>query len=183
MKVKRTMLKYKQLSVAVLFITFLLFFNLSVASGEQDDVLMNGTGIFLTTGNSWTFSQGYVLTVKDANPENNEAWIQLSINGTLLKEDIMKEGSYINYVHGKEILNITLDTIYSNPTGELLTFKPVYQYLDPLLSVPGNVSVDNPAGSNNSSQAENDVHKSIPGFGILSAIFCLILVGMNKRGA
>ena len=166
-----------------LLLTLLLLCGLflSIASGIQDTVLMDGTGIFLTTGESWTFEQGYVLTVKSVNQGTNEAWLELSLNETIIREGIFCEKDMLVYSRGSEILNITVDTIYSSPTGELVTFMPVYQYLDPQLPAPE--SQENGQGGQSGEDGplapdeEGDVFP-IPGFGIVWALAGIMLSGL-----
>ena len=154
---------------------------LSAASGVQDTVLMDGTGIFLTTGESWTFEQGYALTVKSVNQGTNEAWLELSLNENIIREGIFREKDTLVYSRDSEILNITVDTIYSSPTGELVTFMPVYQYLDPQLPAPE--TQDNGLGGQSgedeprSPDEEGDIF-SIPGFGIVWSLAGIMLSGL-----
>jgi hypothetical protein len=153
---------------------------LPVASGVQDTVLMDGTGIFLTTGESWTFEQGYNLTVKSVNQGTNEAWLELSLNENILREGIFREKGTLVYSREAEILNITVDTIYSSPTGELVTFMPVYQYLDPQLPAPETREngQDGQSGEHGSqTPVEDDDIFSTPGFGIVWALAGIMLTG------
>jgi hypothetical protein len=99
-------------------------------STSNDTLLINGTGIFLTTGDSWDFYQDYSLNVRSVNQDRKQAWVKLLHDGELLQDDILSEGDIFVYSKSTEILNITVDTIYISPSGELITFKPVYQYLD-----------------------------------------------------
>ena len=141
----------------------------------QGEPLINGTGIFLGSGESWDFYQGYSITIKSVNLESRQAWIKLSLNDELIQENILSEGKSFNYSHKSEILNLTLDTIYSNPGGELVTFKPVYQYRDPNLPDPifkknnGTLTIESNESSSDSS------NRSIPGFEIMWAVFGLLL--------
>jgi len=153
---------------------------LPVASGAQNTVLMDGAGIFLTTGESWTFEQGYTLTVKSVNQGTNEAWLELSLNENILREGIFREKDTLVYSRETEILNITVDTIYSSPTGELVTFMPVYQYLDPQLPAPETQDngQDGQSGEHGpQTPVEDDDIFSAPGFGIVWALTAIVLAG------
>jgi len=153
---------------------------LPVASGSQDTVLMDGTGIFLTTGEPWTFEQGYTLTVKSVNQGTNEVWLELSLNENILREGIFREKDTLVYSREEEVLNITVDTVYSSPTGELVTFMPVYQYLDPQLSAPEaqDNGQDGQSGEHGSqTPVEEDDIFSTPGFGIVWALAGVMFAG------
>jgi len=148
-------------------------------SGAQvnTEVLVDGAGIFIESGGSWEFSQGYVFVVKNVN-EDGGAWVELMLNGFLLKDAILQEGDTFVYSHDSiEILNMTVDTVYYGPDAELITFKPVYQYLDP--SLPAPVPEDPEISSNESdvsSIPDDGPDKNIPGFGLLMVVSSLTLV-------
>jgi hypothetical protein len=174
---------HKRLSRHKLLITLILLCgSIPGASGSQENILMNGTGIYLTTGESWTFDQGYALTVKSVNPGTNEAWLELSLNGNVVKEGILREKDSLVYSRDREILNVTLDTIYSSPSGELVTFTPVYQYLDPQLPAPETNESGQEGQSENDHQISNGDEDvlSIPAFRIIWTIAGVMLAGLVK---
>jgi hypothetical protein len=174
---------HKRLSRSNLLVILVLLCSSFIpdASGTQEEVLMNGTGIYLTTGESWTFDQGYALTVKSVNQGTNEAWLELSLNRSVLMEGIFREKDTLVYSRGTEILNITLDTIYSSPSGELVTFTPVYQYLDPQLPAPET----HEGGQNGQQDEESQMQQgdegalSIPGFEVSWALTGIVLIGYH----
>lgn len=146
-------------------------------NAEQDIVLINGTGIFLTTGDSWDFYQDYSLNVKSVNQDGKQVWVQLFHGNEFLKDGILPEGGTFAYSKNNEILNITVDTIYISPGGELITFKPVYQYLDndypepeieEIEDAPGQDDDLNSSGNSPSAQAD--------GFTIFQAFACVSTV-------
>lgn len=163
--------------ITVLIVVFLFFF-LPVSVCAEDEMLLNGTGIFLTTGETWDFDQGYQLKVKSVNPANDRVWVVLSLNGVILHEGILGEGETLTYSHNREILNITLDTIYSSPTGELITFTPVYQYLDPELPEPEkhDNTEDRQPDDNPSDTLEDEIDQSLPGFRTLLTLATATIV-------
>ena len=121
----------------ILFIFSCTFFLTPAGAAEHGDILVNGTGTYLTTGERWTFYQGYVLVLKGVDQEGERAWLELLLDDDSVKDMILPEGEYFIYSHSsREIFNITVDTIYSGPGGELVTFKPVYQYSNPDLPEP-----------------------------------------------
>ncbi|WMW21037.1 S-layer protein domain-containing protein [Methanolobus mangrovi] len=142
-------------------------------------MLINGTGIFLTTGDSWDFYQGYTLTIKSVNIEQKQVWIKLLHEDELLKEAILSEDATFVYTKDHEILNITMDTIYASPGGELVTFKPVYQYQDSDFPEPVtsdddenvNQSIDNqtPGNSTNNQTSGFTIFQVIASISVLLA--------------
>ncbi len=167
----------RNIIITLVLLLFLLSF-IPTATCAEDELLLNGTGIFLTTGESWSFDQGYHLRVKSVNPANDRVWVELSLNGEILHEGILGEGESLVYSHNREILNITMDTIYTSPSGELVTFKPVYQYLDPALPEPEvhKDTEDNQSQDDMAGDQSVDNSRSIPGFGILIASIVLTTV-------
>lgn len=144
------------------------------------ETLINGTGIFVGTGKSWDFHQGYSITIKSVNQESKQAWIKLSLNDEMIQESILSEGETLNYSRGSKILELTLDTIYSNPGGELVTFKPVYQYIDPELPDPI-FEKDNASTDENSENSSDTPTGSIAGFEITGAVFAILIAIFYTR--
>ena len=182
-----------------IIIAFLLFFSIitlacaeSLFINEYNEpliirensgpLLINGTGIFLTTGDSWDFYQGYILTVKSVNIEQKQVWVKLLHEDELLKEEILPEDAIFVYTKDNEILNITVDTIYASPGGELVTFKPVYQYQDrdfpePIISDDAeevNESIDNQIPENSTTNQTN-------GFTLFHTITCISILLACRR--
>jgi len=141
---------------------------------NQDTVLINGTGIFLTTGASWDFYQNYSLSVISVNQDKKQVWLKLLHDGELLKDEIMSEGDIFVYSKSTEILNITVDTIYINPGGELITFKPVYQYMDKDYPEPEiEETTNNSAQEEDSNSTANPSSAQAGGFTIFQALACI----------
>ncbi|MBN2110580.1 MAG: hypothetical protein JW705_05780 [Methanosarcinaceae archaeon] len=164
--------------IAALVLVFFLPYLLPMAACDENELLLNGTGIFLTTGEIWTFDQGYQLKVKSVNPSDGRVWVELSLNGQILHEGILDEGETLAYSREKEILNVTLDTIYSSPAGELVTFKPVYQYLDPELAEPAS---DENTGYERTDNDTPDTEEGknaryIPGFRAFMTLAAIIIL-------
>ncbi|WP_394698025.1 S-layer protein domain-containing protein [uncultured Methanolobus sp.] len=182
-----------------IIIAFLLFFSIiTLACAESllineynqpliirehsEPLLINGTGIFLTTGDSWDFYQGYVLTIKSVNIEQKQVWIKLQHEDELLKEAILSEDATFVYAKDDEILNITVDTIYASPGGELVTFKPVYQYQDsdfpePIISDDD----DNIKQSTDNQIPENSTTNQTNGFTLFHTIACISILLVCRR--
>ncbi|WP_340820725.1 S-layer protein domain-containing protein [Methanolobus sp. WCC4] len=150
---------------------------------EEKTVLINGTGIFLTTGDSWDLYQGYILSIKSVNLENKQAWLELLLNDELLKEGFLSEGDTFVYSKGEdEIINITLDTIYISPEGELVTFKPAYQYQDRDLPEPViEEEEESNIQENSSTSTENDTIRQSSGFTILHTFAGMSILLLYRR--
>lgn len=172
----------------ITFLSLLACILIPVSALENDDVLVNGSGMYLTTGESWPFYQGYELVFKglSSNKGENKVWVELLLNGESMDDTIIHEGEYFVYTrNSKEIFNITVDTIYSGSEGGLITFKPVYQYLDPTLPEPDMMqdpeSVDTSNGSvNNSGSSNDDVTEDTSGFGAMLFFLCMSAAAIFK---
>lgn len=102
-----------------------------------EDVLVNDSSIYLVTGNSWHFYQGYNLSIKGVNQEADSVWLELSLGNKILKTQVLGEGNNFTYQkNNRTILNITVNTIYAGDGEELVTFAPVFQYVDVELPEP-----------------------------------------------
>jgi hypothetical protein len=159
----------------------IILFAQLVTANSVGETLIDGIGIFVTTGEKWDFYQGYSITVKSVNQETKQAWIILSQDGVVIQENILAEGQNLVYSQDHEILNLTLDTIYSNSGGGLVTFKPVYQFRDLNLPAPvfendNGTSVDNGDDKNNNSATQN-----IPGFESMLVFVALICATYSNQ--
>ena len=172
---------FGKIAVISAFIVFLACFLPSASALENDDVLVNGSGMYLTTGDSWSFYQGYEFVFKglSSSQGGDKVWIELLLNGESMDDTIIREGECFVYTrNSKEIFNITADTIYSGSDGGLVTFKPVWQYIDPTLPEPDMShdpgSVDNSNGSeNNSNSSTGDEIENTGGFGAALFFLCI----------
>ena len=160
-----------------LFFSFLVFFFFSVllcavlpvpAGADEEKlsiILIDGEEIYVRSGNYYTFLQDYQIYVKGADTEGSRVWIELRREELFLEDAIISEGSTFVYSNNStEILNLTVDTIYSGANGVLVRFYPVYQYLDPKLPMPqtsGTVPVNN---SNNNSSTPPVFENQAEGF-------------------
>ncbi|WP_196214024.1 S-layer protein domain-containing protein [Methanolobus vulcani] len=141
---------------------------------DEDTVLINGTGIFLTTGDSWDFYQDYSLNVISVNQDQKKVWVKLLHDDELLQDDILSEGEFFVYSKSSEILNITVDTIYISPGGELITFKPVYQYLDDDYPEPEiEETTDDPVQEEGQNSSITPSSTRADGFTIFQALACI----------
>jgi len=170
------------LSILLLFLIFFIcVFPVSAANDDVRIRLIDGKGIFIETKGEWQFSQGYLFVVKDVSDDGN-VWVELSLGGVALKDEILSEGSVFIYSHNsKEIFNITLDAIYYGPDGELITFIPVYQYLDPTLPAPVSEDPDSSPNVPNIPVENNSTAENVPGFSSVMAVLSMACFVIFKR--
>ncbi|WP_440954446.1 S-layer protein domain-containing protein [Methanosarcina sp. Mfa9] len=127
----------------------LLFFLIHVCSGVSSAaaavneegrlsiILIDGEDLYVRSGDSHTFYQGYELYVKGADADASRVWLELRREGVSLEDTIATEGTSLVYSRNSTVfLNITVDTIYAGTDGALVRFFPVYQYLDPKYPKP-----------------------------------------------
>ena len=179
---------FEKIVITFVFIVLLTYLSIPASASDDNDVLVNGSGLYLTTGDSWSFYQGYELVFKGLSSSQGEdkVWIELLLNGESVNDMIMREGEYLEYSrNSKKIFNITVDTIYSGSGSGLVTFKPVYQYLDPTLPKPdmthGHGIVDDLNGSvNNSNLSNDDVIENTSGFGVALLCMCMSAAAIFK---
>lgn len=125
----------------ILLIFISLLFLTSEGSGTSD-VLLNGTSIYLATGESYGIYQGYVISLKSVSSDGS-IWLQLIDNGKVVKSDIVRINSFFNYNKtNRTILSITVYNIYSGSSEQdLVALYPVYQYMDPDLPAPSQTGI------------------------------------------
>ncbi len=137
----------KRLSTLLFVLTLCMLIAMAVpvqASVIVEDVLVNDTSIYLVTGKTWNFYQGYNFSIKSVNQEADSVWLELSLGNKVLKSQILREGdTFIYEKNGRTILNITVNVIYAGDGEELVAFSPVFQYMDrdlPEPVIPGDES-------------------------------------------
>ncbi len=110
---------------------FAILFSFTPGVSSLNYTLVNGTGLYLATGEPKNIEQGYVLTLKSVNREG-AVWIQLSQNDTFIKSEILLAGDYFYYnKSNRTIISFKVDNVYSgSPEKNLVSLYPVYQYLD-----------------------------------------------------
>ena len=175
-----------KLLIPLLAVLLILFSGVaSVLSQPEDDnddipvILINGTKIYLRSDESYSFYQGYSLQIKGINLENDRLWLELSLNGKSVKDDVVHEGDHFIYSRDSTvILNITVDKIYSNPDGELVTFKPVYQYLDPQLETPKLNNTNDSSNNNNNSTSGNNTQINNINFNTAFTVIGMVVIGI-----
>ncbi len=154
--------------------------------------LVNGTSLYLSTGQSWTFYQGYSFNLMSVSNSGDKAWVQLKQNDTVVKsallstDEVFFYNSTTHYVlpnHSVETVQLSLRVsgIYTGEVADIVTFSHVYQYYDPALPEPTPTPTAYPDNSNNSNDSNVTPTTTvaggsgIPGFKILSTT---IIIGI-----
>jgi len=102
-----------------------------VVTAGDSEVILNGTSVYVKAGESFDFEQDYSLHVKYVNPESERVWVSLSLNDESVADSILgRDEVFIYSSNSSTVFNITMDRIYYGSSGELVTFEPVYQYVD-----------------------------------------------------
>jgi len=131
----------------------LIFIFTSHASGTSD-IILNGTSLYLSTGDSYGLFQGYIITLKSVSNDGS-AWIELTSSDIIVKSEIVQIKEYFTYNKtNRTILSLRVDNIYSGSNDKnLVSFFPVYQYIDPDMPTPELVEIipfETPEQENNS---------------------------------
>lgn len=134
------------------------FFFLAVSGSAGSDPILNGTQFYLSTGDSYSLYQGYILTLKSVSNDGS-VWLELKINETIVKSDIVHLNEFFLYNKtNRTILSIKVDNIYSGSKEQnLVSFYPLHQYVDPDLPYYGIIEMipsEIPARENNSAQPQ-----------------------------
>ena len=110
---------------------------LAFSGSAASDIILNGTGFFLTTGDSYGLSQGYIIKLKSVSNEGS-VWLELESDDKIVKSEITKlKGNFTYIKTNRTILSLKVDNIYSGSgDAKLVSFFPVYQYIDPDMPAP-----------------------------------------------
>ncbi|MCZ7396719.1 MAG: S-layer protein domain-containing protein [Candidatus Methanoperedens sp.] len=159
-----------------------LFLLIPVASAASDS-LLNGTSIYLATGDSYGLYQGYVLTLKSVSGDS--VWLQLTEDDNIVKSEIVAIKGYFTYNKtNRTILSIKVDNIYSGSSEQnLVSLFPVYQYTDPGKPLP-NITRAIPKDTQNSVNDSSSVRISTPRepvFWSVGIVFILILLYIMRK--
>ena len=93
---------------------------------------------------------GYVLTVKDIDLQGDEMWLELSTNGTVLKEDILMSDDLFEYRNddGLESVDCVVEAVFRGCDSNIVKLKNVTQYAGTGVRLIENESMTYPAGVN-----------------------------------
>lgn len=110
---------------------------LAFSGSAASDIIINGTGFYLTTGDSYGLSQGYMIKLKSVSNEGS-VWLELESDNKIVKSEITNlKGNFTYIKKNRTILSLKVDNIYSGSRdAKLVSFFPVYQYIDPDMPAP-----------------------------------------------
>ncbi|RLG27605.1 hypothetical protein DRO03_11810, partial [Methanosarcinales archaeon] len=93
---------------------------------------------------------GYVLTVKDIDLQGDEIWLELSTNGTVLKEDILTSDDLFEYRNDDDLgsVDCTVEAVFRGCDVDIVKLKNVTQYSGTGVRLIENESMIYPAGVN-----------------------------------
>lgn len=151
--------------------------------------LVNGTSLYLTTGQSWPFYQGYSLSLMSVSKSGDKAWVQLKLDDTVVKSAILSrdEMFYYNSTTHYDLSNYTIETtqvtfrvsgIYTGEAADIVTFSEVYQFYNPALPEPTPTPTAYPDNSNGPGMTPTTTvpgSSGIPGF---TVILTAVVLGM-----
>lgn len=161
-----------------------LFFSLVLLSGSgASDILLNGTSVYLATGDSYGLYQGYILSLKSVSEDS--VWLQLEEDDKIVKSEIVaKKGNFYYNKSNGTILSAKVDSIYSGSSEQnLVSLFPVYQYLDADKPVPNTTVMpgDTPQQDNDSSPMIRIQTPKETLIWALGIVFILILFYVLRR--
>ncbi len=150
---------------------------LAFSGSAASDIILNGTGFYLTTGDSYGLSQGYIIKLKSVNNEGS-VWLELESDNKIIKSEITNlKGNFTYIKTNRTIISLKVDNIYSGSRDvKLVSFFPVYQYVDPDMPAPRIIEITpvNIPYQNNSS--EPVLKQTISEQVIWAAVIILILI-------
>lgn len=156
----------------------------------QEETLFNGTGFYLSTGQTWTFYQDYAFALKNVDRNGEKAWVQLKLNNAVVKSGILSNNEVFYYntsTNGSNetvIFSLEVSGIYSGEDTDIVTFSPVYQYYQPGLADPTPIPTQLPDNSNDTSgtPAHTNAGGKIPGFHAITIaiIICIYSILLHR---
>lgn len=157
-----------------------LFF--ATSASAAGDIIINGTSFYLSTGDSYGLSQGYIISLKSVSNDGS-AWIELTSGDMFVKSEIVHIKEYFTYNKtNRTILSLRLDNIYSGSNDtNLVSFFPVYQYIDPDMPAPkiiNEIPIEAPGQENNGvlPQQKTVPETAIVVIGIFFVLFILYII-------
>ncbi len=114
----------------------LLFLSILPSTAARSNILINGTNMYLATGESSTLYQGYVLSLKSVSSDGS-IWLQLNDNDTILKSEIVYSyGSFVFNKSNKTLISLKIEKVYAGPSEQNLVSFFLYQFSDPEKAFP-----------------------------------------------
>ncbi|HEY9247139.1 MAG TPA: S-layer protein domain-containing protein [Candidatus Methanoperedens sp.] len=147
------------------------------------EMLLNGTSIYLATGESEMIAQGYVLSLKSVGTDGS-VWLQLKDDDLVVKSEIVHVDDY--FIYNKTnftIISVKIENVYSGSFEQDLVALNVRQFRDldkPVLNKTGMIPGNDRAQGNNSTQgAANSKYE--PVIWISGFIFILLLFYVIRK--
>lgn len=146
------------------------------------DVLINGTNMYLATGESSALYQGYILSLKGVSSDGS-MWLQLTDNETIVKSEIVYSyGSFVYNKNNKTIISLNVDKVYSGQSEQHLVSFFLYQFNDPEKPFPDKVIIPEntitPVNNNPPPETRSSID---PLIGIPGIILILILIYFVRK--
>jgi len=150
---------------------------LAFSGSAASDIILNGTGFFLTTGDSYGLSQGYIIKLKSVSNEGS-VWLDLESDDKIVKSEITKlKGNFTYIKTNRTILSLKVDNIYSGSgDAKLVSFFPVYQYIDPDMPAPRIIKITPVETSYPDNMSPPALKQTISEQVIWVAVFILIFI-------
>jgi hypothetical protein len=125
-----------------IFASVILIFFFASSASSEGDIILNGTSFYLSTGESYGLGQGYIISIKSVSNDGS-AWIELTSNDKFIQSEIVQINGFFTYNKtNRTILSLRLNNIYSGSSDKnLISFFPVYQYIDPDMPAPGIIGI------------------------------------------
>jgi hypothetical protein len=95
-------------------------------------LIADGTHFFKSAdpdGMPLELTDGYVLTIKDINSHvDDKVWLELSKDGSVLEEDILKSNDLFTYTNGLESFNCVIEAVFNGCLADVVKLKNINQY-------------------------------------------------------
>ena len=116
-------------------------------------LIVDGSHLYRTgdpDGMAGELMGGYVLTVKDIDLQGDKAWLELSTDGIVLKEDILMSDDLFEYRNddGLESVDCMVEAVFRGCDVNIVKLKNVTQYAGTGVRLIENESMTYPAGVN-----------------------------------
>jgi S-layer protein (TIGR01567 family) len=116
-------------------------------------LIVDGSHLYKTAdpdGMAGELAGGYVLTVKDIDRQGDKIWLELSTNGIVLKEDILRSDDRFRYRNddGLESVDCIVEAVFRGCNANVVKLKNVTQYAGTGVRLIENESMTYPAGVN-----------------------------------
>ena len=152
-----------------------------MTGSARSDVLINGTNMYLATGESNPLYQGYILSLKGVSGDGS-MWLQLTDNETIVKSEIVYNGSFVYNKNNKTIISLNVDKVYSGQSEQHLVSFFLYQFNDPAKPFPDKTIIPEntvtPVNNNTPPETRTSID---PLIGIPGIVLILILIYFIRK--